>query len=266
MRYVLVVATALMAAQPAQARELKVCADPNNLPFSNSSEAGFENKIARIVADELGATISWVWHAQRRGNVRETLNEGLCDLIPGVASSLEMLGTTRPYYRSSYVAVAREGPLSELRSFDDERLRQLKIGVQLIGDDGANSPPAHALSRRQLIANLRGYTIYGDYSDRAPQRAIIVAVANGDVDLAFVWGPTAGYFSKQEKVPLTLTAVEPRTDGPTLPMVFDISMGVRKADLALRREIDAALRKRATEVENVLSDYGVPLLPMNETD
>lgn len=266
MKTVLAIAAALLAAQPAAARELKVCADPNNLPFSNDKQQGFENKITQIVAEELGAELVYVWHAQRRGNVRETLNEGLCDLIPGVASSLEMLGTTRPYYRSTYVAVARGGALAGLNSFDDERLRRLKLGVQLIGDDGANSPPAHALSRRRLIDNLRGYPIYGDYADAAPQQAIVVAVATGEVDLAFVWGPTAGYFSKLQKVPLTLAAIEPHSDGPTLPMVFDISMGVRKQDVALRREVEAALRKRASDIKAILDDYGVPLLPLSETN
>jgi mxaJ protein len=259
-RLLLIIASLVAAAEPAAARELKVCADPNNLPFSNAREEGFENKIARIVADELGASLTYVWHAQRRGNVRETLNEGLCDLIPGVASSLEMLGTTKPYYRSTYVAVARKGPLSDLDSFDDQRLAGLKIGVQLIGDDGANTPPAHSLSRRGMIDNIRGFSIYGDYGSQAPQSPIVDAVARGEVDLAFVWGPTAGYFAKRQQVPLTIAPVRPRSDGPTLPMHFDISMGVRRDDRALKREVEAALDRRAADVRAVLVRYGLPLV------
>lgn len=250
----------LALAAAAEARELRVCADPNNLPFSNRSEEGFENKIVRLVAEELKADVTYVWYAQRRGNVRETLNEGLCDLIPGVASSLEMLGTTRPYYRSAYVVVTRAGAEDRLMSFDDPRLERLKVGVQLIGDDGSNSPPAHSLMRRGIIDNVRGYPIYGDYDSPAPQAPIIGAVASGEVDVAFVWGPTAGYFAKQQKVPLSLSPVEPQSDGPALPMVFDVSMGVRRADLALKREIEAALAKRATEIRAILADYGVPLV------
>jgi mxaJ protein len=246
-------------ASSADGRVLKVCADPNNLPFSNDKEQGFENKIVRIVAEELKADVQYVWHAQRRGNVRETINAGQCDIIPGVASSVELLATTRPYYRSTYVAVVRDGALDGLDNFDDPRLSKLKIGVQLIGADGQNTPPAHALSARGLVANIRGYTVYGDYDSPAPQSSIVDAVAHGDIDLAFVWGPTAAYFAKREPVKLSIAAL-PMADGPGLPMVFDISMGVRRDNLMLRRELDAALVKRATDIKAVLSSYGVPLV------
>jgi mxaJ protein len=249
----------LLLAAPAEPRVLKVCADPNNLPFSNAQEGGFENKIIRIVADELHADIQYVWHAQRRGNVRQTLNAGQCDVIPGVASSLDMLATTRPYYRSTYVTVVRDGRLDGLSTFDDPRLPKLKIGVQLVGDDGSNTPPAHALSSRGLVANIRGYTIYGDYESMTPQSPIVDAVARGDLDIAYVWGPTAGYFAKREPVKLSLAPV-PLADGPMLPMVFDISMGVRRDDVGLRRQLDAALAKRASDIRAVLTNYGVPLL------
>ena len=253
------VAAVIASSPPTEERVLKVCADPNNLPFSNASEEGFENKIVRIVAQELNADVRYVWHAQRRGNVRETLNAGECDVIPGVASSLEMLATTRPYYRSTYVAVVRDGALDGLSTFDDPRLSTLRIGVQLIGDDGANTPPAHALTVRGLVGNVRGYTVYGDYDLPAPQSPIVDAVARGDVDVAFVWGPTAGYFARHEPVKLSLSPV-PLADGPALPMVYDISMGVRRDDVALRRELDAALAKHSAEIHKVLASYGVPLL------
>jgi mxaJ protein len=252
-------AALLLSAAPAQARVLKVCADPNNLPFSNAQEEGFENKIIRIVAQELHANVLYVWHAHRRGNVRETINAGECDVIPGIASSIEMLATTRPYYRSTYVAVARAGALSGLSSFDDPRLEKLRIGVQLVGDDGSNTPPAHALSKRGIVANVRGYTIYGDYDSPAPQAPIVDAVARGDLDVAYVWGPTAGYFARAEPVKLSLSPV-PVADGPALPMIYDISMGVRRDDIALRRELDAALRKRASEIRAILASFGVPLV------
>ena len=258
MKRVLLLA-ALLLSTPAHARVLKVCADPNNLPFSNAQEQGFENKIVRIVAQELHADVRYVWHAQRRGNVRETINAGLCDLVPGIASSIEMLATTRPYYRSTYVAVTRDPKLADLADFDDPRLANLRIGAQLIGDDGSNTPPAHALTKRGLISNIRGFTIYGDYESAAPQAPIVDAVATGNVDVAYVWGPTAGYFAKRESVKLTLTPV-PVADGPALPMVFDISMGVRREDLALRREVDAALSKHRAEIRAVLQDFGVPLV------
>ncbi|MER9140864.1 substrate-binding domain-containing protein [Mesorhizobium sp. M0830] len=247
------------AAVVAHARELRVCADPNNMPFSNASGQGFENKIAEIVAGELGAKLSYVWWAQRRGFVRNTLKAGLCDLVPGTPANLEMLRTTTPYYRSSYVFVMRkDGP--DITSFDDPRLRELRIGVQLIGDDGANSPPVQALGRRGIVGHLIGYPVYGDYSAPNPPARIVEAVANGEVDLAVVWGPLAGYFAAKQKVLLKLTPVTPRIDGPMLPMIYDISMGVRHEDAALRDELDAALAKHKAEIDSILTQFGVPRL------
>ena len=242
------------------ARELKVCADPNNLPFSNRREQGFENKLARLVAAEMHAELKYVWWAQRRGNVRETLTAGLCDVIPGVASNLEMLSTTRPYYRSSYVFVTRAADRLELLGFDDPRLRTLTIGVQMIGDDFSNTPPAHALARRGVVDNVRGYMVYGDYAQESPARAIVDDVARRRLDVAVAWGPLAGYFARQRRPELHLQAVAPLIDGPMLPMVFDISMGVRKDDRALRRELDQALAHQAAAIRALLREYGIPVL------
>ncbi|MER8440814.1 substrate-binding domain-containing protein [Mesorhizobium sp. M1312] len=248
-----------LVAALANARELRVCADPNNMPFSNAGGEGFENKIAGIVARELGATLSYTWWAQRRGFIRNTLKAGLCDLVPGTPANLEMLRTTAPYYRSSYVFVTRkEAP--EVRSFNDPRLRNLRIGVQLIGDDGANSPPVQALGRRGIVGHLIGFPVYGDYSAPNPPARIIEAVASGDIDMAVVWGPLAGYFAAKQKVALRITQVEPRIDGPRSPMIYDISMGVRHEDNVLRGEVDAALAKHRAEINAILAQYGMPRL------
>jgi mxaJ protein len=244
----------------AQARELRVCADPNNLPFSNRAEQGFENRLVDLIAKDLHATVRYTWWAQRRGNLRETLNAGECDLVPGIGSSLEMLATTRPYYRSTYVAVTRTDRGLDIASFDDERLKTLKIGVQMIGDDFSNTPPAHALTKRRIVDNVRGYMIYGDYEQPDPQADIVHAVASGAVDVAFVWGPVAGYFAAKSEVPLKLIPVSPRFDGPQLPMVFDISMGTRKADVALRREVEDVLTRHAADIKAILGEYRVPLI------
>lgn len=249
----------LALASAARAETLRVCADPNNLPFSNQRGEGFENRIVDLVARELGATVSYTWWAQRRGFVRNTLNAGECDLVPGVASSLEMLTTTRPYYRSTYVFVTRGDRSLRLTSLDDPQLKDLTIGVQMVGDDFSNTPPAHALTRRGIVENVRGYMLYGDYAEAAPQEHILKAVAEGEIDVAIVWGPLAGYFAGRESAPLRLTPVTPWLDGPALPMVFDISMGVRKGDLALQRRVDAALRARKAEIDAILAEYGVPM-------
>lgn len=248
-----------LVAAVADARELRICADPNNMPFSNAARQGFENKIAELVATELGATVSYTWWAQRRGFVRNTLKAGLCDLVPGAPANLEMLRTTAPYYRSSYVFVTRKDA-PEITSFNDPRLRDLHIGVQLIGDDGANSPPVQALGRRGIVGHLIGFPVYGDYSAPNPPARIIEAVANGDIDMAVVWGPLAGYFASRQKVALRITPVSPRVDGPQLPMIFDISMGVRRGDDTLRSEVNAALTRRRAEIDAILATYQVPRL------
>lgn len=255
----LAAALLIWATMPTSAaeRELRVCADPNNLPFSNERGEGFENKIAELIARELGARLSYTWWAERRGFVRNTLNAGSCDLVPGTTNGIEMLRTTRPYYRSGFAFVMRpDGP--QVSSLDDPVLRKLKIGVQLVGEDGSNPPPAEALARRGLIDNVRGYSVYGDYRDETPAAGIVDAVANGDIDVAVVWGPVAGYFASRERVPLRVTLVTPQNDGPRLPMVFDINMGVRKDDPNLRDEINAALAKLQPQIDAVLASYGVP--------
>lgn len=248
---------ALVFATIADARELRVCADPNNLPFSNERGEGFENKIAELIADELGATLSYTWWAQRRGFIRNTLNAGSCDLVTGTTNGIEMLRTTLPYYRSGYTFVTRQdGP--KVSSLDDPILHNLRIGIQLVGEDGANPPPSEALARRGIVDNVRGYLVYGDYREQNPAAAIMDAVAKGEIDVAIVWGPVAGYFAGRESMPLKVALVTPQNDGPRLPMVFDINMGVRRDDPTLRDEINAALSKLRPKIDAVLANYGVP--------
>jgi mxaJ protein len=241
-----------------QVRKLRVCADPNNLPFSNRRLEGFENRIAALLAAELGAEVEYTWWAQRRGFVRNTLRAGACDLIVGVPSGFELAQTSAPYYRSTYVFVYRKDSGLKITSFDDPILKQLKVGVQVIGDDGANSPPAHALGQRGIVGNVRGYTVYGDYAQENPPARIIDAVAAGEVDVAVAWGPLAGYFAKRQNVPLEIAPVSPQIDLPFLPFIYDISLGVRRGETAFREELEGALDRRRAEVEKILDEYGVP--------
>jgi mxaJ protein len=180
----------------------------------------------------------------------------------GVPTSLDRALVTAPYYRSTYVFVSRKDRHLNIRSFDDSRLRTAKIGVQLVGDDGANTPPVHALGARGIVGHLTGYTLYGDYSKPNPPARIIDAVARGDVDVAIVWGPMAGYFAKRQSVPLELTPVSPQIDLPFLPFVYDISLGVRRHDKALRDELDSLLVREHDTIGRILDEYGVPRVPM----
>ncbi|PYS70495.1 MAG: quinoprotein dehydrogenase-associated putative ABC transporter substrate-binding protein [Acidobacteria bacterium] len=237
---------------------LRVCSDPNNLPFSNQKLEGFENKIADLLAREMNLKLEYTWWAQRRGFVRNTLKAGACDLIIGIPSSSELALTTAPYYRSTYVFVTRNDNRLNINSFDDSSLHNVRIGVQMIGDDFANTPPAHALSNRKIISNVRPFTVYGDYSEANPPARIISAVANGEIDVAIVWGPLAGFFTKTRHLPLKIVPVSPQIDLPYLPFVFDVSMGVRRSDTRFRDQLETILEQRHLEIEQILSDYAVP--------
>lgn len=239
---------------------LRVCADPNNLPFSNERLEGFENELAELVGRDLGVPVEYTWFAQRRGFLRSTLNAGACDVVMGLPTSVEAALTTRPYYRSTYVFVTRRDTAVQPRSFDDAVLRTARIGVPLVGDDGANAPPAHALSRRGIIRNVVGFSVYGDYRRESPPSAIIEAVAHGDVDVAVAWGPTAGYFASRQAVPLAISPVEPQIDQPFLPFVFDISLGVRRDAPELHARLDELLQRRKPEIDEILARFHVPRL------
>lgn len=245
-------------APAAPARELRVCADPNNLPYSNRQLEGFENRLAEMAARDLHATVRYTWWPQRRGFFRQTLKAGTCDVVIGMPASVELALATRPYYRSTYVFVTRKDRGIAVRSFDDPVLRKLRIGVQMIGDDGVNSPPAHALANRGMIDNVAGYSVYGDYSRPNPPARIVEAVAAGEVDVAVVWGPLAGYFARRQKAALELVPVSPQIDPPFLPFVFDMAMGVRRGDEKLLAELDAFLERRQPQIDALLDRYGVP--------
>jgi len=240
------------------ARVLRVCADPNNLPFSNRRGEGFEDRIAALLAEELDASVQVTWWAQRHGFVRSTLGAGRCDVILGVPTSFERVLSTRPYYRSSYVFVYRTGHGLHLRSLDDPALRRLRVGVPIVGEDAAPSPPALALARRHIVNNVVGYAVYGDSREENPPARLIEAVARGDVDVAVAWGPLAGYFASRQPVPLEVVPVSPQLDPPAVPLAYDISVGVRKDEGALRTELQAALDRRRADVERILGQYGVP--------
>lgn len=256
----IVIAAASLNATPLLAGEkplLRVCSDPNNLPFSNDRGQGFENRLARLVADDLGMKVSYYWWPQRRGFIRKTLNASKCDVIMGLPSNLDMAAMTRPYYRSSYVFVTRRDAHLDVRSLDDPRLRTLRIGVQIIGSDYANSPPAHALANRGIVKNVAGYMVANGYAKDNATRRILDAVVRRDVDISAVWGPTAGYFMRKSSVALTAIPVSPQIDVPFLPFVFDISMAVRRGD-PLKEKLDGVIERRRDRIDAILRDYGVP--------
>jgi mxaJ protein len=236
---------------------LRVCADPNDMPYSNQREEGFENRIAALVAHELLESVAYTWWPQRRGFVRETLKKDLCDVVIGMPADSDQVAVTRPYYRSSYVFVSRADRSLGVDSLDAPILKQLRVGIQLVGDDYANPPGATSLAARGIIDRVVGYSVYGDYAHDDPVAPIINAVVRGEVDVALVWGPQAGWFAKKSGVPMVLTPVTPDPDGP-VPFTFAMAMGVRQGDEALRDRLQAILDRRRAAIGAILDDYGVP--------
>ena len=257
---VLLIAAGGAASGAVQAKpRFRVCADPQNMPFSNDKLEGFENRIAELVAKDFGATPSYIWWGQRQGFIRNTMNatleEGRCDIVIGVPDKYDLVLTTRPYYRSTYVFVYPKGKLT-VRSLDDPALKKLKIGVHLLGDDYTNPPPVHELSRRGIVTNVVGFSTF--YSAENPPSAIIDAVTQGRIDLAVVWGPVAGYFAAKQRMPLQVVPIPSKAGD--LPFTFDIAMGVKRGNEPLRKQLQQLLDKLQTEITEILRRYAVPLV------
>ncbi|MBV9764234.1 MAG: substrate-binding domain-containing protein [Acidobacteriaceae bacterium] len=234
---------------------LRVCADPNNLPFSNEQGQGFENKLAELVSGKLGEQLQYTWWSERKSFIKNSLDAGRCDVVMGVPTALESVTATRPYYRSTYAFVSRHDRDLRVTSLDDARLTQLRIGIHVVGDDYA--PPAVALARRGITQNIAGFSLFGEYGAPNPARKLIDAVARGDVDIAIVWGPFAGYFAQCEDTPLDIVPVAPSMF-LGIPFTYEISLGVRKGDQALKTKLDSVLESESKKIQQILVQYGVP--------
>jgi len=253
-------APSAVPATDASAAPLRVCADPDNLPYSRADGSGFEIAVARVVADELKRPLEVAWVPQMRGFVRKSLGESLCDALLGVPVALERVLATRPYYRSGYVIVTRADVAQPLHSLDDARLPTLAIGVQLVGDDPSTTPPGLALARRGAVQRVVGYPVIGDTPSAERATADVV---NGRLDATILWGPQAGYFATRSPVALRLTLADPPRDSD-LRFDFAIAMGVRRSDSGLRDALDAALARRADDIRKILEAYGVPQRPLED--
>ncbi len=233
---------------------LRVCADPNNMPFSNRQAQGFENKVAELLAAKLGAKLEYSWWAERK-SFTNSLEQGRCDLVMGVPSAISSVATTKPYYRSSYVFVSRKDRNLRVSSINDPRLAGWRLGVQVVGENYA--PPAAALARRGITENIVGFSLFGKYGEENPARKIIDAVAHGEIDIAIVWGPFGGYFAQQEQTPLDVVPVSPATF-LAIPFTYDISAAVRKGNDGLEQALNTAIEADSAEIERILADYDVP--------
>jgi mxaJ protein len=246
---------AVLPCMAAEQRVLRVCADPNNMPFSNDRAEGFENKLAEMIAGKLDAKLEYTWWSERKSFLKNSLDQGRCDVVMGIPATLESVTPTDPYYRSTYVFVSRHDRKLDVASLDDPRLENWRIGIHVVGDDYA--PPAYALARRGITSNIVGFSLFGAYGDPNPPAKIIDAVTRGEIDVAIVWGPFAGYFAKTAKCSLDLVPVSPALF-LAVPFTYDISLGVRKGNEALKAELDRVLESESVLIQQILSQYGVP--------
>lgn len=239
---------------------LMVCADPANLPYSNKAREGFENKIADIIASEMNAGVDYFWFAGHKTFMRRTLLEGMCDVVLATPQGLPGTVTTRPYFTSSFVAVTRATDERKFQSFDDPWLKDAKIGLQLVGNEGVTTPPVMSLAARGLNQHITGFPMWGDENDRDPQGKIVDAVASGEIDVAFIWGPFAGHFAKKYGAALQVEPILGDPQRPEVSFVFPMAVSVRKADTVLRDDFQRALDRRQADIAAILRDAGVPLI------
>lgn len=234
---------------------LRVCADPANMPFSNQDpkNPGFENKIADIVAAELGIPVEYTWFPQSTGFIRRTLFAKSCDVVMGYAQGDEMVLNTNHYYRSAYALVFRKGQgLDGISTLSDPRLLGKRLGVV------AGSPPATIISRLGMMGNVKPYQLFVDRRYMSPSELMVADIRSGEIAAGVLWGPNAGYFSKRggeelEVVPLLKEGNSPR-------MTYRITMGVRQGEDTWKHELNEIIAKRQGDIDQVLLDYGVPII------
>lgn len=235
-------------------KALRVCADPNNLPFSNDRGEGFENKIARLLAAKLGKELAYTYYPGATGFVRNTLNAHLCDVILGMPQGNDLVQPTNPYYRTSYAIVARSGSdLADLKSLDDPRLKEKGRRIGLV----ANTPPGNILATNGLLGAVKPYALMVDTRVESPSAEMVRDLKDGKIDIAILWGPFAGYYTKKADGKLVLAPIE---DAKGARMSFRIGFGVRHSDQNWKRELNQFITQNQSALDEILNDYGVPLL------
>ncbi len=233
---------------------LRVCADPNNLPFSNEKGEGFENKIAEYLAQKLGKELAYSFYPGATGFVRNTLNAHLCDVILGMPQGNDLVQPTNPYYRTTYAIVTRAGSdLDGMTALDDPRLKEKPHRIGLV----ANTPPGNILARNGLMGSVKPYPLMVDTRVESSSAAMIHDLETGDIDVALLWGPIAGFYAKKSSAKLN---VAPLAETPGTRMAFRIAFGVRHSDQNWKRDLNAFIAQNKGALEKILSDYGVPLL------
>jgi mxaJ protein len=254
-RFAIVGWAAFVACVPANA--LKVCADPNFLPYSNQARQGFENKIADAVSNWLGTPLEYTW-ASYRGHggfpqfLSTTLDAGKCEVVMSIPYGSPEELTTRPYYISSYVFVFPKSRNYAIASMDSPALRRLRIGFE------RETPAEEGLKMRSMIpGTVKPFDISED-SDASPA-SMLAAIRGGQIDVLITWQPAIGVFLRDypemEVVPVPNT----RTLGAPEQYSFPMSMGVREGDEKLKQRLDDIIQKHQADLTSILSGNGVKL-------
>ncbi|HEV2647237.1 MAG TPA: quinoprotein dehydrogenase-associated putative ABC transporter substrate-binding protein [Acidobacteriaceae bacterium] len=246
----------LLCGATVSAAPLRICADPNNLPFSNRSGSGFDNRIALLIAHDLHRQPLFVWTRPRRGFLREQFNRDVCDLLPGVPERMHGLGVSAPYYASSYVFVTPSSDHLKIASFSDPQLNGRRIGLQVLDED--LSPPSLPLIRAGHASQLVGFQSFNSQEGK-----VVDAVANGTVSVAVVWGPAAGYYANRSTTALTLTPIPPSYTFSGIPFTYGIGFGVHHRDTSLLEEVNRSIAHLRPEIDQILMNYHVRIVSTN---
>lgn len=262
----LIAALTLPTAQAWEGKAFKVCADPNNPPYSDKQKQGFENKIAELFGKALGKKVEYTWFPQRMGFIRNTLKAPLndegdfkCDVIIGYPTGAEMAATTKPYYRSSYaiVYVKKRGfddikTPDDLAKLSDDRKAKLKLAMF------DASPATDWLLKHKLVDHaIPRQTMTGDASVNTAEM-LEKDMKEGKLDMAIVWGPIAGWLQYHNKIgPLEII---PLHDAEGIKFEFPMSMAVRVPDKERKEELNALIDAKAREIHKILESYHVPLV------
>ena len=233
--------------------ELRVCADPANMPFSNDKGEGFENKLAELVGKVLKIPVTYTWFPQATGFIRNTLGAKACDIVMGYAQGDELVLNTNHYYTAAYVLIVRaDSPLAGVESLEDPRLQDKSIGVI------AGTPPSTNLAIYGLMGKVRPFQLMVDRRFFSPAEDMISQVASGELDVGNPLGTDRGYYAKASKVPLTVIPLVKERQGPR--MTFRITMGVRQSDANWKRDLNRIIAEHQGEIDAILASYGVPVI------
>lgn len=233
---------------------LRVCADPADMPLSNEKGEGFENKLADLLAKDLGVPVDYTWFPQATGFYRMTLGSKRCDVVMGFVAAGDPVLNTNPYFKSAWVLISKKGgALDGVDALTDPKVKDTRLGVI------AGTAPASHMVRDGLITRARPYSLMVDRRFDSPAEQMLRDIDAGEIDGGILWGPIGGYYAtvkgegKYNVVPLLKEPGQP-------PMTYRITMGIRPNELNWKHRLNEFIAKHQDEINKILLEFGVPLL------